>query len=142
MLLSMWIGLGWVGSLCGATIRASLRDANNLPSNQNDVLGMSWACVENKFITPPPPLIKKFDGQISFVAIYVFFVPKVNMDRVRLQPPPPFRQNIQKQFFSAQVNMDQVRLPPSPGASHRSNLNFIEYQNITASKKIVFGMEI
>ena len=32
MLLSyMWIGLGWdgmVGPLCGATIRASLRDAN------------------------------------------------------------------------------------------------------------------
>ena len=34
MLLSYkWDWMGWVGSLCGATIRASLRDANNPPQN-------------------------------------------------------------------------------------------------------------
>ena len=32
MLLSYkWMGLDWVGSLCGAIIRASLRDANHSP---------------------------------------------------------------------------------------------------------------
>ena len=37
MLLSYkWIGYGWMGSLCGAIIRASLRDANNVYINNMD----------------------------------------------------------------------------------------------------------
>ena len=40
------MGMDWVGSLCGATIRASLCDANNI----ND--GFMYVCMEVVFAHP------------------------------------------------------------------------------------------
>ena len=41
-------GLGWMGSLCGVTIRASLRDANNKIIEQGGLQNMNF--IHSKFI--------------------------------------------------------------------------------------------